>query len=408
MKKLFFLIISSVLLLTTVTGAIAAPLSPGLAVLSEADPMVISGVIGEPVRFSSTDFRNHTGLSSYASITVSSLPDESEGTLTVDGKAIEKSTRLSESDCDSLVFTPSEGVTKSEFTFTAANGYETRCTVLLTETENRAPTASSSLTTVMTFSGMSISGHMVASDADGDKLIYEITKEPALGEISYDKNSGRFTYKGTKEGSDSFTFRARDSFGNYSEKATVSLNVSRNTTGISFKDMKENGAYAAAVMMTDEGILTAREEGGNVFFEPTEKVTRLDFLVCTMNALGAANLPTVSDTGFTDDSDIPENAKSYVYSARRLGIINGKQDEDGALYFDANGYITAAEAAVIINNIIGYNASCDYCPGEEIPAWAEDSLYALHELGIICASSAGEYLTKADCASLLSSLTSLV
>ena len=85
MKKLFFLIISSVLLLTTVTGAIAAPLSPGLAVLSEADPMVISGVIGEPVRFSSTDFRNHTGLSSYASITVSSLPDESEGTLTVDG-----------------------------------------------------------------------------------------------------------------------------------------------------------------------------------------------------------------------------------------------------------------------------------------------------------------------------------
>ncbi|MBQ7836924.1 MAG: S-layer homology domain-containing protein [Clostridia bacterium] len=408
MKKLLITFITIAVLICTVTSAGASLLSPGLLILSEDDPMIMSGVIGKPISFSSEDFCNHAGVDSYSAVTLNSVPSKSEGVLTIDENTLGENHKISFSDSDRLVFTPAEGVCESSFTFTVGDGCTAKCTVILTDELNLAPTASSALTAIDTFSGMSISGHMIASDPEGDKLIYEVTDKPELGEISYNKDTGSFTYTSDKTGNDSFTFRVKDSYGNYSEKASVSLNISNNTTGITFSDMKDNGAYAAAVLMTDEGIFTSKEESGNVFFEPSENVSRLDFLVCTMNALGAANLPQVSSTGFHDDDNIPENAKSYVYSAAKLGIINGKKDADGNLYFDADGAITRAEAAVILNNIIGYTAQCSYNTDEKLPVWAEDSLYAMHELGILSASSPDAPLTKADCASLLYGLTSLI
>ena len=116
--------------------------------------------------------------------------------------------------------------------------------------------------------------------------------------------------------------------------------------------MKNNGAYAAAVHMVENEIMSCSEVDGNVYFEPASTVTRLDFLVAAMNIMGAKNLPTVSSTGFIDDKDIPSENKSYVYSAYKLGIINGTKNSEGEKYFHPSSAITRAEAAVILNNII--------------------------------------------------------
>ncbi len=408
MKKIFSLILAAMIATSAVLYAGASLLSPGLLVLSENDPMVMSGLCGEPVAFSGADFCRHTGLDSYKKITITSLPSEDEGMLTVGGKEVSENDSISFSDTDRLVFSPAEGIKESSFTFTVGDGCETRCTVILTDKINLEPTATSTLSAIRTYSGMSASGHMVASDPDGDKLSYDIIRYPAKGTVDFDKATGEFTYSATGNGEDSFTFIVKDTFGNYSEEATVNFAVSVNSTGISFTDMTENGAYAAAIHMIDEGVMQSREADGEVYFDPAENVSRLDFLVSAMNILGASNLPEISDSGFADDKDIPLDCKSYVYSAYKLGIINGS-NIDGQKYFRPDDPITCFEAAVILNNIVGYEASSDYSFSENVPVWAKDSVTAMYELGILSSyNSSDDKLTKDTSAKLLSGLVSLI
>lgn len=412
MKKIFTILISAAIIVSITLSAGAALLSPGLLVLSEADPMVMSGLVGEPVAFTAKDFSLHTGFDAYDKIRITSLPDSEEGTLSVAGEAISENDSISYKNIDRLVFSPAEGVTESAFSFSIGEGYEAKCVVKLSEKSNYAPTASSALTAIDTFSGMSVSGHMVASDPEGDELTYEITEYPKKGELSYNKSTGSFSYKSASTGKDSFTFIVKDNFGNYSDKATVDFSVSSNTTGISFKDMKENGAYAAAIHMIDDGIMSASESDGNVYFEPAATVSRLDFLVSAMNVLGAGNLPTVSGTGFADDEDIPVDAKSYVYSAYKLGIINGSENADGERFFHPAAAITRAEAAVILNNIVGYSATAEFDFEDSVATWASDSVFSMYELGVLTTDdgciNASAPLTRDESALLLHGLNKLV
>ena len=412
MKKLITLSMAAIIVASVTLSAGAALLSPGLRVISEKDPMVMSGLINEPLAFTSEDFSRHTGIESYKEIKITSLPSESEGTLSVAGEAVSENDVISANELDRLVFSPADGVTESNFSFSVGNSYKAKCIVKLSENFNYAPTASSCLTAVDTFSGMSVSGHMVASDPEGDPLTYEITEYPKKGEMTYSKETGSFIYTSSSTGRDSFSFIVKDPFGNYSDEAKVEFSVSSNTTGISFKDMKNNGAYAAAVHMIDGGYMSANESDGDVYFEPSATVSRLDFLVSAMNVLGCGNLPTVSGTGFADDDEIPAEAKSYVYSAYKLGIINGNEDANGERFFYPANAITRAEAAVIINNMVGYKANSQFDFTDSVPAWAADSISSMYELGVLSTDegciNASAPLTREDSALLLHGLNKLV
>lgn len=411
MKKLFCLMLASLITASAAFAASASLLSPGMFVLSENDPMVMSGLIGEPIAFSNQDFCRHTGLPYYEAINITKLPPKEEGYLSVAGKEVSVGDKISFADCERLVFSPSESAVSSCFSFTVGENYGSKCNIRLAEEFNYSPTASSALTAIETFSGMAVSGHMVAYDPEGDTLTYEITKYPK-GNISFNNKTGNFTYNSTSTGKDSFSFVVKDDWGNYSKEATVELAVSSNTTGISFKDMKGNSAYAAAVNMIDDGIMTAAESNGEVFFEPDNTVSRLDFLICAMDTFKAGNLPDVESTGFADDGDIPAEYKKYVFSAQKLGIINGTENEDGKPCFYPNADITRAEAAVIINNIMGYTAACDFVFEDSVPAWASNSVSAMYELGVFSTDNgfvnADAKITKAETAQLLNRLKELI
>ncbi len=130
-----------------------------------------------------------------------------------------------------------------------------------------------------------------------------------------------------------------------------------------------------------------------------------------MNVLGAANIPEITNTGFADDADIPAEYKGYVYSARKLGIINGVPSGD-ELYFKPDEPITRAQASVILNNILGYSATAGMHYNDEIPAWAQTSIDALRELGIYPvsggAANPAAMLTKEDTAKMLFNLMTLL
>ena len=152
--------------------------------------------------------------------------------------------------------------------------------------------------------------------------------------------------------------------------------------------------------------MTCVSDNGKDYFSPESKMSRIDFLVTAMNVFGADNLPKVESTGFTDDESIPEKYKSYVYSAAKLGIVNGVADGDG-MRFDPNAYITRAEACVMLNNIIGYEAKT-VSEVAGAPAWANDSVCAMYELGVSSDDALASSLTKEDSADMLYKVSCLL
>jgi len=83
--------------------------------------------------------------------------------------------------------------------------------------------------------------------------------------------------------------------------------------------------------------------------------------------------------------------------------------EDGLLCFNPKDNITRAEAAVILNAIVGAE-SPDVVPvfadSGTVPAWAKSSIYALTSVGVLSGTgngnfSANEAVSRAEVAQML-------
>src|SRR5205823_4884943 len=89
---------------------------------------------------------------------------------------------------------------------------------------NDAPVAGNA--DVTTNEDTPVGGTVTATDVDGPALTFAVVAQPTHGTLSFNPNTGAFTYTPGADfnGSDSFTFRASD--GSLpSNTATVSLNV---------------------------------------------------------------------------------------------------------------------------------------------------------------------------------------
>jgi hypothetical protein len=285
-----------------------------------------------------------------------------------------------------------DDIVKSSFTFTA-NGSATAvvCNLYFLNEINYTPTVSmaSSLTlNVSTYKGMSAFGTLSAYDPDGDGLIFEIVSYPQNGSVKLtDKARGTYVYipKSGYVGSDSFSYVARDKYGNYSASATVSLKVTVSGTSVTYADMTDSPAHNAALRLTEAGVMSGRQMGNRYYFAPEQSVSRIEFLVMAMNAVGITSVPDCDKTVFADDSDIPSSMKGYVAAAYELGYISGSL-EGGKLCFLPNEEITRAQAAVILGKIVGVSAvpvAPTFADHSEIPVWAKDAIYSLNAVGIM-------------------------
>ena len=73
-----------------------------------------------------------------------------------------------------------------------------------------------------------VEGRLIAHDADGDTVSFEITTKPVKGEICLEEE-GRFVYtpRAGKRGRDYFGFRAVDAEGNVSQEATAIIRITK-------------------------------------------------------------------------------------------------------------------------------------------------------------------------------------
>lgn len=407
---------TSALSLAVRTVADSDPVSPALLVIAEENGMAKAGVRGNPIAFSHDDFARAMNLATVSKITVTKIPPIADGELRLGSVLVENGQTIRGENLSLLTYVASgDEACESYFCFRVGNSpVEMTCRLYLLDEVNRAPTLSmvpKASLNVSTHRDVTLYGTLPCYDPEGDETTVEIVSYPASGLlILTNRQTGEYIYlpKEGSSGTDSFTYVARDRYGNYSASATVTLSVLTPSSSLTYADLSELPCHSAALSMTEAGVMCGTEVDGKLYFYPTNSVTRGEFVVMAMKSLGITELMTAERSPFADDAEFSAEVRNFVSAAYELGYLHGEYTADGQLCFAPNRAITRAEAAVILGNMIDA-ATPTVTPvfedSSEIPAWAAPSVYSLNAMGIFPASDGSispmAALTRGDAAQML-------
>ncbi len=416
MKKLLaFLLLLTVL--TGIVGTLEVSASFGAGVVATAgnNALIKTGLVGKKLNFSDTDFKQGLTISDFDSITITELPKSSEGTLMLAGRRVGVGTTVRRKNIGALVFIPaSKDVSESKFMFTIspyADGNSLEFILKFTDKINYEPEIdSTSPTSIMTQRDIQIYGKLSAKDKEHDKLEFIILEYPSEGTLELkDKENGEFSYtpRPSFVGEDSFSYVARDEWGNYSKPAIMTVNVSERMSEVVYWDMKGSAEYNAAVALSAMGIMDGTIIGDGKYFLPEGSVTKAEFTAMAMKVMGIRADSSITETYFDDNDDIPTALVSYVGTAQRLGYING-DFKNGKLNFNPNKNITSYEAASIMRALLGEKGEVDipvFDEESDIPVWARDDVYVMCALGIFSEGfgeiGRNDTVTRRECAAYL-------
>lgn len=415
------LLLSAVTLFSLPVGAedMLPLVSPGLSVLAEQSSMAMAGLRGGSISFERADFARalNLPLSSITDVTFTSVPSVSEGELLVGTTVLNSGQTVSGTNLHLLSYEPKEEISCSSFSFRVGSSpVEMTCKLYMLDEVNYCPSlnvaSSFNSFSASTYGNTTLFGVLPAYDPEGDEITIEIVSYPSgILELT-DKHTGEYTYTPLKNasGKDSFTYVARDVYGNYSASATVNLTVKRSTVSVTYADMKNSPYANAAMAMTERGIMSGSQVGAVNYFYPNVEVSRAEFVVLAMNALGVTSVSNTECKVFADGKDIPEQMRGYIEAAYRMGYVKGSL-VDGELCFRPNETITRAEASAILGNMLGAamptaTVKPSFADSEEIPTWAEGSVYSLNMMGLLTASDGKieplSKVTRQEAAQLLS------
>ncbi len=400
----------------------AAYFGGGAQVVASNVTMIKTGLIGQKITFTDGDFKSALALPDFKTVTITELPSSTEGTLLLSGRRVGAGRVIKRKNLGSLVFIPaSDAVSQCSFRFTVdgyAGGAEIECILKFIDKVNYAPEATGDSVTasiIQTQQAISVYGNLGATDPEGDALEYIIVTYPRYGTITLtEPDEGRYCYTpmGSYTGRDKFTYVARDEYGNYSRPMTVSVKINQRMCDTVYRDMTEREEYNAAVAMTAMGIMSGRQLGDDLYFDPDKTVTRAEYVAMAMKYLGVRADSSLSATYFDDDGDISPSLKGYIATAQRIGYVVG-DFKDGRLLFSPNEEITKYEAAKILAVMIGADGEGEesvFAPDDNIPVWARSSVAAMRSLGVFTgedASSLLDNITRADVAEFLFRLSNL-
>ena len=396
-----------------------APVSPALYVLAEENSMAMAGLKGSSISFEHDDFARAMNLSEISSVTITQTPPVTDGELRVGQTVVNSGQTISAANLSLLQYTAGGAdIATSSFRFTVEDSpVEITCHLYMLDRVNHSPTLSmvpKASLNVSTHRNITLYGTLPCYDPDGDETQIEIVSYPESGIlILTDRKTGDYTFTPGENysGKDSFTYVARDRYGNYSAAATVSLTVTKPSTSVVYADMLTSRSYNAALTMTEQGIMSGTQVGSETYFYPSRSVSRGEFVVMAMNAMGITKVPDTQQTVFADNAEIPVAMRGYIATAYDLGYIQGELREDGTRCFAPNRAITRAEAAVILGNMLNAatpTVTPTFSDSEEIPAWAAPSIHSLSAMGVMTpvggSISPLSEVTRGDAAELLCAL----
>ena len=397
--------------------------SPALGVIAEENGMAMAARVGEDIGFSAEVFERAMNVSSITSLTVTELPERTDGILYLGNSEVSVGQVISRANVSFLKFVfCNKEIQNSSFRFSTDRGqYDIECGLYSLKYENRCPSVVSNnkeALEVGTYRDIMVYGQMDAYDPDGDSMTYEIVTYPKNGLlVREEKNTGRYQYIPDRgyTGKDSFRYVAVDCFGNYSDVAEVNVEVTQQSNGLRFIDLEGRASHVAAVTLTEHGIMASAELNGAYYFYPSQEVSRAEFLTMAMKTLGIEIKKNAVSSVFADDAEIPDEYKIYVDAAQKLGYVAGKIDGNGELIFAPNDSITRAEAAVILQNMVGLEVPVIkpmLVDTGTVPAWAKDAVYAMNSCGIMVHEggyiSADSAVTREQSAEMLYRLSNII
>ena len=362
--------------------------SAGLQYTADRAYLAASAPAGESVTFDAAWFDGALLGDKVTAVTVTELPDATDGELMLGHGEVAVGQRIDRDNFSYLTFTPLAGVTEAAFCFVpetarGAAGYALCCRLSVTDGVNCCPTVGGVVTAVSTYSTLALDGKLEADDPEGDALVFEVVAYPENGILTLDAKTGRYAYapSGQFAGEDAFTWRVQDAHGAYGEESRVEIAVRTLATGYLFDDMENvsGRTHAAALRLTEKGLMSGEVVGGKHYFRPERTLTRAGFVSILMQAAGI-ECPEADDTGYTDDADIPRGMKGAIRYAREQGWLG----EDTV--FRPNDPVTRAEAASIAAKALGLsapgygNAVKDHA---DIPVSVVDALYSVFEGGYL-------------------------
>ena len=376
--------------------------SHALHVIANDSSMAMAGIKGGRITFDSEVFARAMNRSSVESITITEAPPIADGELLIGTSVVNGNQTVSGANLSLMTYAQkSDAGASSYFKFRCDDSpYEIKCELYMLDSVNRAPTLSTApeLTLdVSTHKNVKLYGTLSAYDPEGDDMKIEIVSYPKRGILTMvDAAEGRYTYSPAENftGSDSFTYVARDKYGNYSASKTVSLTVRSTAASVEYEDLLDSPYHNAALTMAEYRIMGAGE--GSLFL-PDGTVSREDFLIMAMRSVGMTDVAEASTTPFADTADMTPTGRAYISAAYELGYIKGTYIGDTLCYLP-NEPISRAEAAVIVANIIDAATPAVtpvFGDSADVPAFAQGAMASLNYMGIL-ADRGGSIMANAD------------
>lgn len=263
---------------------------------------------------------------------------------------------------------------------------------------------------LQTYRGICMDGQLQATDPEGDRILrYTLATPPVKGEVIIQEDgSFRYTPKPGKRGKDYFGYTATDDKGNVSQEATVIITLMKQKTDVFYSDLADNSSHFSALRLAEDGIFVGEQIGGAYIFSPNTMISRGEFLSMCMTLSRQGLLSGVSDTGYSDDANIPDWQKHYIATALKTDAIS-HVNETGSTNFDATAPITCAQAAVMIDNIFQLSTVSAANLQGYTPKWAEQSVANLLACNVLTEDwDAEQYLNREMTADLLSAVMDIL
>lgn len=265
-----------------------------------------------------------------------------------------------------------------------------------------------------TYRDIPAEGQLQAADEEGGELTYAVADEPKKGTVTIEGASFTYTPDEGMTGKDSFTFTATDPEGNTSLPGKVRIVIEKPRSGVEYADMEGNPAARAAQHLAEEGIYTGAKIGASYYFQPSQPVTRSEFLAMALEAAGR-EVTAVTMTGFADDESIPTWAKAYAAAGVADGVMQGRRTAGGAAFY-GNDPITFNEAATVLDRVLDLgdvNLDVWYAGREAVPSWAAQAVANMEAVSVLSAGSFGsltmeQAVTRANAAQMLSAAKTLM
>ena len=360
-----------------------------LACLGAAVPGIAAEVDSDSVYcFSSGDFSENAP--ELEGVCIMELPDPEAGTVMLGTRIVQPGDILTAGQLARMTFNPvrTEEDTVATVAYLPIYGdrvEQTTCmTISIRGKENKAPVAKN--VSVETYKNIPNDGRLKATDPEGQKLVYTVTRQPRRGDVVV-RDDGTFTYtpRKNKVGVDSFTYTATDPAGKVSKEATVTVNIRKPTDSEQYQDTAGLDCRFEAEWLRQTGLFEGEKVGGRHCFQPGKAVTQGQFLAMLVESL---EIPAEDTGDLKFAAQAPEWLRPYLLAAQRSGLLAGMEQ------FAADEAIDGRMAAMLLQN--GLDLAVTETMAVEGPDLA---LAVMQENGF--ALEGEQTLTRADAANIL-------